>query len=210
LKDLIRVACFFGYVAFGLFAAWRARGWPAAGARRAVNAFLLYTLAASFTAALLQKDLWPFSNWPLVAGVQEPFGRSARLVAVDRLGREHEVDYRAWQPFVSDELLAWTQRRMFDLEPADRDRAAAYLLALAESGRQAARRGERVGYFDRWWGPLAAPYFLLHPPQWTSPAAAPGEPLIGLRLYQETWLLDERRANPSAVHRFVLYEYPGS
>jgi hypothetical protein len=206
-KDLVRLACITGYIALGLFAAWRAHASPGPAARRAVNAFLLYTLAAGFGAGLLQKDLWPFSNWPLVAAVHEPYVRHFRLVAVDRVGGEHDVDYRAWQPFVSDELLAWAQRPMFDLEPADRERAAEYLLTLAEAGRQAARRGERVGYFDRLWGPLAAPYFLLHPKLWSTPATTPAEPLVALRLYQETWNLDDRRKNPSAVQRTVIYEY---
>ena len=130
-------------------------------------------------------------------------------MAVDRLGREHDVDARAWQPFVSEELLAWTSRRMLELEPANRDRAGEYLVGLVEQGRQDARRGH-VGYFDRIWGPLAAPYFLLHPKWWSPPSSAPSEPLVGFRLYTESWNLDERRTRPSAVHRTLEYQYPPS
>jgi hypothetical protein len=117
------------------------------------------------------------------------------------------VDYRAWQPFVSDELLAWMNGRFLQLPPADRDLAADYLVGLAARGAEKAARGEPIGYFDRFWGPLAAPYFLLHSKWWASPADVPGEPLVGLRLYHDTWNLQERRANPDAVERSIQYEY---
>ena len=72
MKQFLPVLCFGGYVICGLFGAWRAHTSPGPAGRRAVNAFLLYTLAASFGAGLLQRDLWPFSDWPLVAGIQGP------------------------------------------------------------------------------------------------------------------------------------------
>jgi rRNA processing protein Gar1 len=158
-------------------------------------------------AGLLQRDLWPFSNWPLVAGIQPLTAQHARLLAVDRHGREYDVDYRAWEPFPSDELIAWANRRLLELDRKDRDRAADFLVDLVERARISAREGRRVGYVDRAWGRLAAPYFLLHPEWWRSPSTTPPEPLVGVRLYHETWNLDERRANPSAVRRSLVYGY---
>ena len=207
MRDLIRVSTFLGYVAFGLVAAWQARGGRRTAARTALNAFLLYTLAVSFGAGLVQVDLWPFSTWPLVAGIHPPVAVHNRLVVIDRDGRERDVDYRAWQPFVIEELLAWADGRMLQLAPADRDRAAAFLLELAERGAARAAHGDQVGYFTRAWGPLAAPTFLLHPKLWSQPSAAPPLPLAGLRFYREKWNLDARLRNPAAVERVLMYEY---
>jgi hypothetical protein len=206
MKDLLRIGVVGGFLMLGLYAAWRQRT-PGPAGRRALNVFLIYSLLVSFGAGLLQRDFWPFSNWPLVAGRHGPSAVYPRLVAVDVRGREHDVDYRAWQPFVHDELMAWIDGRLFELPPADRDRAAAYLVGLAEWGRVRASVGRRVGYFDRFFGPLAAPYFLLHPKRWSTPAATPPDAFNGLRLYRETWNLDERRANPAAFQRALVFEY---
>lgn len=205
VTDVVRVCGIAGYVVLGLVAAWRARA--GAGARAAINAFLLYTLAVSFGAGLLQHEMWPFSTWPLVAGIQGPMAQQSRLVAVDRSGVEHNVDYRAWQPFVWEELQAWADKRLPRLGREDQAQAAEFIVQLAEQGRQAALAGRTVGYFDRLWGPLTAPYFLLHPQWWSSPAQTPREPLVGIRVYRESWNLQERRTAPSAVRRSLMFEY---
>jgi hypothetical protein len=207
VTDILRVCGIAGYVALGLFASWRAHAPSRAGARPALNAFLLYTLAVGFGAGLFQREMWPFSTWPLVAGIHGPAAQHSRLVAVDRDGVEHSVDYRAWQPFVVEELQAWADRRLLRLGHDDRARAGEFLVQLAERGRRAATEGRTVGYFDRFWGPLAAPYFLLHPRRWSSPARTPREPLVGIRVYRESWDLQERRTAPSAVQRLVVFEY---
>ena len=207
MKQGLQLCVFAGYVSIGLLSAWRGQISPDGGGRRVVTIFLLYTLVASCGAGLLQRDLWPFSNWPLVAGIQPLTVQHARLVAVDRRGREHNVDYRAWEPFPSDELIAWANRRFLELSPADRDRAADFLVERIERARLSAREGRRVGYFDRVWGPFAAPYFLLHPDWWSSPTRTPPDPLVGIRLYHETWQVDQRRSDPSAVQRSLVYGY---
>jgi hypothetical protein len=207
VTDILRVCGIAGYLALGLFAAWRARAPAGAGARGAINAFLLYTLAVSFGAGVLQREMWPFSTWPLVAGIQGPVAHQSRLVAIDRAGVEHNVDYRAWQPFVWEELLAWANRGLLRLGPEDRVQVAEFIVQLAERGRQAAIAGRTVGYFGRFWGPLTAPYFLLHPKWWSSPATTPREPLVGIRVYRESWNLEQRRTAPSAVQRSLVFEY---
>ena len=207
MTDILRVCGIAGYVAVGLFAVWRAHAPSGAGGRGAINAFLLYTLAVSFGAGLFQREMWPFSTWPLVAGIQGPAAHHSRIVAVDRAGVEHNVDYRAWQPFVVEELQAWADKRLLRLGHEDRARAAEFMVQLAERGRQAASAGRTVGYFDRFWGPLAAPYFLLHPKRWSSPGVTPREPLVGIRVYSESWDLQQRRTAPSAVQRSLVFEY---
>ena len=75
---------FLGFVALGLTAAYSTRG---KGDRRwLVNIFLVYTLVLGLGAGLSQREAWPFSTWPLVAGlvpptVMQPRMRSERLKA---------------------------------------------------------------------------------------------------------------------------------
>ncbi len=203
----MRAIGFATYLAIGLFTVWRVRG-GAANGRAAVNLFLIYTLAVSFGAGLLQRELWPFSTWPLIAAIHGPVAHKTRLVAVDAGGHERTVDFRAWQPFVYEELLAWVDKQLPLLSPPEQDEAGAYLVQLAERGREAARAGQPIGTFDRRLGSFRLPYFLLHPRAWTSPADAPADAFVGVRFYHETWNLEERRLDPGAFQRTLVYEYP--
>lgn len=198
---------FFGFVILAFAVAAAA---SVAGARvrpRLLNLFLAYTLIVSFAAGLTQRDAWPFSTWPLVAGIHPDYAMLPRALVVDRAGGEHDVDYRAWRPLVVEELLAWMRSRMLTLPRADQDRAAEHLLMLVERTIEDLRRGDSLDWRSGWWGPLNAPYFLLHPVLWRSAADAPAERLIGIRLYLERWNLEERLRDPSAVQRTLLYEY---
>jgi hypothetical protein len=171
--------------------------------RRRVSLFLAYVLAASFTAGLSQRDLWPFAHWPIVALFARPFLEIPELRAVDASGQEHAVDYRALQPLSVDDLAPWLYLHFPHLEAGARGRAAAYLLALIEDARARARRGERVGRFERVLGRFTAPYFLLHPRTWRGPDSTPAEPLRRLRVYRVIWVKDV-----GITGRVLDYEYP--
>ena len=202
----LRAAPFLGYVALGLVVVWRARRGHAP-ARPVISLFLLYMLLASLGPGLLQREAWPFSTWPLVASRHGPTARHARLMVVDEAGQEHRVDARAWQPFVSDELIAFVNGRMLALPAADRDQVAEALLQIVEGAIVRIRAGGRAGYFDRFLGPLTAPYFLLHPAWWNGPDDLPALRLVAFRLYRESWTLEARRRNPDAVDRALVFEY---
>lgn len=185
-----------------LHAEWRkpeARGW-----RR--TAFLVYGVALSFGAGLTGHDAWPFSDWPLAAGRVGPIVTSSRIVAVDSSGTEHAIDARAWQPLVFDELSPWVHLRLPTLPPEAQARAVLFLLDHVERERRRAVAGEGVGYFDRFLGPLAAPYFVLHPRTW--PDQAGSLPFVALRVYHESWNVRARAADPRALSRILVYEYP--
>jgi len=66
-----------------------------------------------------------------------------------------------------------------------------------------------VGYFDRYLGPLAAPYFDLHPWVWTAGPDTPPEPFTKLRVYRERWDHEQRRLRPDRVQRTLFEEHPG-
>jgi hypothetical protein len=202
-----------GALAFVGFLGLLARVHLAAGAgprrrRAAVQAFLLYGVAASAAAGLAQRDLWPFARWPMAAGLASARGENTRLLAVDQHGVEWVIDSRAWQPLGFDELNPWMHRTFPRLGPSDRDLVARHLLEVAEGARQRARAGGDVGYFGRHLGPLAAPYFDLHPRTWSSGPGTPPETFRRLRVYRESWDHEERRRDPGRTTRVLIHEYP--
>jgi hypothetical protein len=84
---------------------------------------------------------------------------------------------------------------------------AAYLLGIIENNREHWSTEKPVLHFERYLGPLSAPLFLGHPEHWTQGAGVPGRPFRGLRLYMETWNVEERWREPSKVTRQLSYEY---
>lgn len=209
LVNVLSALCFAGFVLAGLLLTSREREMRASGRRQArVSAFLLYALGVSFLAGLSQRDLWPFSPWPIKALTPFPEVSTHRIVGVDAGGTEHGIDYRAWQPVGFDELQPWIIFRFPQLSPGAQDRAAAWLLDQAERARFRAREGGGVGYFERFLGPLTAPYFMQHPKTWRGPESVPAQSFVGLRIYKETWNLMERRRDPGRFERVRLYEYP--
>lgn len=173
--------------------------------RLVLNAFIAYTLALSFAAGFKQQEVWPFSAWPLVAARAPTTITQPRVVAVDVDGKEHEIDHRAWGPIVFQELNGWHDKYFFRLEPAARERAAAYLLGVVEGNRKRWAAGKPEPYWTRYLGPLSAPLFLGHPNHWDE--RVPAKPFVGLRHYRETWDVDERLRDPSRVTRVLRYEY---
>jgi hypothetical protein len=202
---LIKALVFLGFVALGLLAASSTA--RRRDDRRAVNLFIAYILLVSFAAGFAQRDAWPFSTWPLVAGTVARPITQPRIVAIDAQGAEYEIDYRAWEPLELEELIAWKQAHFVQLDRASQDSVAGYLLGVVERARRQWAAGERVHDFDRYFGPLSAPLFLGHPATWETEAGVPKEAFVGLRFYDETWDVEERARDPSKVTRRLVYEY---
>lgn len=176
---------------------------PTSARRRRVGAFLLLFLGVSFASGLSQRDLWPFAHWPIVSLVARPYVVIPKLVGVDAQGAEHDLDFRALQPLGLDELSPWLLYNFTRLPHEGQRRSAAYILERAERARARAAAGGRVGDFERFLGPLTAPYFLLHPHRWSAPERTPARPFVGVRVYHLTW---ERGSG--IVERDLEYEYP--
>ena len=190
------------FLLVGLLAAVRQRGRERPVAF--LNAFLGVALGFSFAPIVTQRDNWPFSAWPLVALYAPETMTQVRVVALDALGREHEIDFRAWRPLDFGELFSWLQGPFQRLAPAERDAAFAYLLYRVEAARQRALEHGLSG--QGWLGPLETPSFVLHPRRWKGPDTTPREPFVGLRLYRETWS-PEMRARDGSVARKLALEY---
>lgn len=205
MLNLLAAASFATFVALAWRLAGRRRDEP--GRRTRVSAFLLFALLASFGPGLSQRDAWPFSSWPLAANAPGLSVTYSTVSAVDANGREHAVDYRAWQPLGFDELLSWIQLEFPRLSPAEKDETAKHLVAVAETARARAAPLGAVGYFDRFLGPLTAPDFLLHPRLWRA-SQVPAAPFVGLRVFSETLVLDDPARGGGVVRRSLDYEYP--
>jgi hypothetical protein len=178
---------------------------PGVHRRAATLAFIGCGWAFSLAAGLLQRDLWPFSNWVFVPEPLRAQYRFERLIAVDSAGGEVAIDARAFEPFGWVDLYAWLGSSFPRLSREHQDAAAGYLLARIEVARTRAVAGRRFGEFSRVLGPFAAPPFQLAPRSWA--AGAPPLPLAGLRLYREEWDIEQRRRDPAAFRRTLVYEF---
>lgn len=201
--------CFLVFVIAGLRVAL-AGGLGCSKARRRTNVLLWAVLAISLGAGLTQHNLWPFSSWPVLA-YAVPTGANypplPRLVGVDAAGGEYDIDYRAWRPVALEELESWIRLNFARLDPAARDRAGAYLLDRANRAREEALGPSGLPYPNRWFGPLTAPTHMLHPAIWSRREDVPRHPFVELRIYGETWNLEERRRDPQKVTRVLLFDY---
>ena len=200
------------YTALGLFLAFVVASYRtsrlAAGAvdrRRYTNAFIALALILSFSAGLLQRDFYPFCQWPLVAGVLPDGVFSPRIALVASDGTEHDVDYRIWVPLAIDELNAWIDGRFQSLSSRDRREVAAWLLQHADSARRAILANGRVTELGSL-GPISAPYFLQHKRIWSDVREAPTYPFVAIRFYRDRWSI-AGRARGLPIRHDLFYEY---
>jgi len=116
--------------------------------RRRTNVFLWAVLFISFAAGITQHDLWPFSSWPVLAHTLPSgwnYSPPPDINGVDSSGNEYDVDYRAWQPLALEELTSWIRLHFAHLDPAERDRAGAYLLGRGEQALSQRKRNSSSG-----------------------------------------------------------------
>ena len=202
--------CFLLFVTIGLGVVLSERSRFRTGRRQWTNIFLWVVLFVSFGAGLTQHDFWPFSSWPVLAHAvptDSNYPPLPRIVGVDSRGNEYDIDYRAWRPMALEELESWTKLHFAQLDPAARERVGAYLLARANHAREQALGPAGLPYPNRWFGPLTAPTHLLHPAIWSHQENVPRNPFVELRIYGETWDLEERRRDPKNVTRTLVFDY---
>jgi hypothetical protein len=208
--NILGAFSFLGFVAVGVLVVVWGRFLSTMPRRRLTNFFLLLVLLISFGAGLTQHDLWPFSSWPVLAfpwpadGNHPPF---PRIMAVDAAGKEYDIDYRAWRPLALEELHSWINLHFAQLDPVARDRVGAFLLSQSNRAREQALSSAGLPYPNRWFGPLTAPTHMMHPAIWSRPESVPRNSFVELRIYQESWNLEERRHDPQKVTRVLIFDY---
>jgi hypothetical protein len=146
--SLVRLAAFalFLLSGAGMLMAERTRF-----ARAAERLFIVYFIALTLVAGLGNRDLWPFSSYPIIPESSERYREAVwyEVRAVDGNGREHRVDVRAWSPLSPHVIEKWIERTFVArLDDAGRQRAARFLLARMNA--------------DPCF-PSAAPHWLLSP-----------------------------------------------
>lgn len=202
------------YAGFVLLALWVIAGSRhERTARRRASYFIAFTLAASFTAGLTQRDFWPFTSWRLMqrtapATVSDTGYTLMRAMAVTSDGHEYLVDYRALEPFTYEEVLTWLMRDFPRVRGAARDSVGAFLLQHVEAARLRTRAGRWPGVVTAPLGVLAAPSHLLFARAWRRPGDVPDTPFVTIRLYWERWNVEERARRPDAITLIMAYEYP--
>lgn len=176
----------------------------AARRRMVISLFLAFVVAVNLIVAAVPLDLWPFSDWPLIALYHPAEASHVRLAAVDEKGVEHPVDARAVAPLSYIEVMAWLDSSFLKLPADQKNRALAELLRRIETARKGA--SERGSLGGRPLGTLTSPYFLMTPRFWDG-AGLPLQHLVGLRVYRDRWNLEERARDERAVRSEIVFEY---
>lgn len=210
MLQTIRLGVFLGFLVLGLLAASSAPRVCRLSRSARVNLFLVYVLSITTTVGFSQRESWPFTNWALVHHLapREVSGR-IELEMVDADGRAYPADHRIWQPLAPEELYTWLQRYFAALDDAGRINLARFMVARAEAARVRLQRGEPVGTNGWVLGPLAAPYHFQARVQWRSPSHVPPTPFVGVRVWEVSWNVEERLADPRRVVRRLLVELDG-
>ncbi len=213
MTHIIALAFFLGLVLFaGALTIIRTNERDEDRRKRYTTLFILYVIGACLTAGLTMRDLWPFAGWrlmtappPSAVGPDLPF---SWFYGVTPDGREHPIDYRAWEPVWAPDLAAWFANRLKDVSEEQRERVGAMLLAKANAGRAAAAEGRDPGHLRRFLGPFRASSHLLLRGHWEDQDRVPAEEFVALRWYVETWDIEARAADTSLVERVLGFEYP--
>jgi hypothetical protein len=203
MGEAARLASFLVFVALG---ARVAAGGPARP--RALQVFLAYACALALGVGLSQRDAWPFSSYPIAAGLAGGGERQTwiELCGVDDLGHEWTVDPRAWSPLAHQTVQLWFVRSWAHLSVQERREAGRFLLGRAEAARARLASGASVGR-ERVLGPLAAPdWSLLHGVH----APVPATPLRSLRIYEHAWVPREAYHDPALRQRTLVAEFDRS
>ena len=165
--SLLRLAAFglFLVLGAGMLIAGRTRF-----ARAAERTFIAYFIALTLVAGLGNRDLWPFSSYPIISESSERYREAVwyEVRAVDANGREHRLDARVWSPLSEHVIEKWIERTFVArLDDAGRQRAARFLLTRINS--------KSLCGTDT---PVCAPHWLL---------AQRGERVraVGLRIYRK-------------------------
>jgi hypothetical protein len=106
-----------------------------------------------------------------------------------------------------EELTSWIKIYFTQLDPAAQDRVGTYLLNRSNNAREQSLSSAGLPYPNRWFGPLTAPTHMLHPAIWSHPENVPRHLFVRLRIYEESWDIEERRRDPQRVTRVLIFDY---
>ena len=204
VTSLLRLGLFLGFVAGAVIVAG-AKNRPEDTRRTITTGFLLYALCASFAVGLIQREAWPFSNWPMDNNVLDTAFASFRLAGVDAGGREYPLDLRAFQPVAWGDLSIWVAQ-VVPQDPATFDAAAPWLIDRLNGARARVEAGGSAGTWDRFWGPLTAPETVLLPKIWRAQDKQPPIRFVGLRVYVDHSNLNDDPSGAPSIRPELIHQ----
>jgi len=207
IVDGARVFVFVAFIAFAIRAALT-RNLPVHVRRRAVSSFVVFTLAVSMGVGLIQREMWPFSTWPMDVDFFPAEYSGLRPVVVDDHGVEHEVDLRAFYPIDWMDLYGWFLRaQRKDANTEAFSRIAPWLVDLVATAR---RQLESTGHLPGARSVFAAPPRHVLPPVWTAGDSLTPLNVVGLRIYEFHTNLDLGAYDRAFERRNLVFEYLGN
>ena len=193
---------------FAAFVSFAAIAALSGGKKRRIRWFIAFSAVAIVGPGILHREAWPFSRWQLFAYRYHPPVERVTVRAVDTAGIERDIDRRAWEPFSNLDLHTWIYLHWKDLSGEERDTAARYLLDLVNRARDDALAGRQVGVYGRYFGTFAAPLHFVFRPIWLDAASTPPLRFAVLRIYHDSWDVEERARDSRNCHRELIYEGP--
>lgn len=184
LQVVVPMALFATFI--GLALSVRPGSSPASS--RSCLALVAFVIAACLAAGISGRDLWPFASWRYVRYAVAESGSFQRVLAIDDSGGEHVLDPAAFEPLELAELQGYLFYHLGNLPASQRSELLRYMLERSRAGLERRRRGETVGTFARFLGPMAAPTFHADASPWAGDAALPRR-IDALRVYRVYWRL---------------------
>lgn len=172
--------------------------------RRATNAFLIYVLAVLLIFAIVGRDAWPLSIFPMMANHPDTISEVSSMIAVravDPEGKEWPEDPQQWAPLYPQSIRGWFEIAFPSSSPDDRRAVGEFLLTKAEEARRSRARGAWTGN-ERLLGPLAAPDTY----RYAAPSKISPKPYVKIRVYRLDWNITDP-ASRRAPRRQLLMEY---
>ncbi len=190
--ELIRLAFFASTVLLAIVVGLRPDD------RRRANLFIAWMLTGALGAALLQRDLWPFTPYPFLAEVVEGDPRVTKIefMAVDETGVERAIGSAAWEPFSEFEIGRVIEQRSALWSEDETRELARGLLERARS-----HHVRMSGFPSRFLETIDAP----EPVAESRRPLGPSEP-VALRIYETSWYPRARLRDRSAPERRLLIE----
>lgn len=199
---MARLAVFLAFVFLAL-RTWRALSRRPGERRRTVGLFVTFSVVVSMAVGAIQREMWPFSHWPMDNKYFGAEYAGLRPVVVDDRGVEHELDLRALYPIDWMDLHTWLQRTRLR-NPGAFSLVAPWLVDRIALARVRLEAGGRLPG-DR--GPFAARPRLVLPPLWTAGDSLAPLRVEGLRIYEFHANLDETPRTAAAQPRTLVFEY---
>lgn len=199
--DSARVVVFLAFVGLAIRA--RRERDDAVRGRRVVGWFVAFTVFLSMGVGFGQREAWPFSHWPMDNARYSAEYSGLRPVVVDRGGKEHEVDLRAFYPIDWWDLYDWLSRTP-GRDPGAFNRVAPWLVDHLAAAR---RQLEVTGHLPGARGVLRAPPRVVSTPVWTAGDGLTPLNIVGLRVYEFHTNLDHRPVFGANAPRDLVFEY---